>query len=76
MKNWVFNPMNMKWYLFCNDEDESIAEVGQEDAELEGDKSYYWIKCDSNCGYGDYLTMNEAKAAAEAYFNLFESEWG
>jgi hypothetical protein len=70
MMNWIFDFMDLKWYLFRDDEDEAIAEVGQEDAELEGDKSYYWIECDSCCGYGDYPTMNEAKAEAEAYFNL------
>ena len=70
MMNWIFDFMDLKWYLFRDDEDEAIAEVAQEDAELEGDKSYYWIEYDINCGYGDNPTMNEAKAAAEAYFNL------
>lgn len=65
---WNCDFMNGKWYLFREDEDEAIAEVGQEDAELEGDKSYYWIECESSCGYGDYDTLAEAKSAAEAYF--------
>jgi hypothetical protein len=65
---WHYNAMDGKWYLFGEDEDEPIAEVGVEDAELEGEKSYYWIDLECSSGYGDYDTVDEAKSVAEGYF--------
>ena len=70
---WSYNTMDNKWYLWAYDKDEEddvlIAEVGVEDGELEGEKSYYWIDCEDNCGYGDFYTVEEAKADAEKYFS-------
>lgn len=66
---WLFDGMDNKWYLYQDVEEEALAEVGVEDAELEGEKSYYWIEIETSCGFGDYDTLDEAKAAAEAYFN-------
>ena len=71
---WVPNHAEHKWYLFHKDVEEAIAEAGVEDGELEGEKSYYWIEIESSCGYGDFDTLEEAKADAEKHADKLVAE--
>lgn len=52
-----------KWYLFPNDEEDSIAEIG-----VEEDGTFYWVECETQSGYNGFETFKEAQTDAQAYF--------
>lgn len=54
------------WYMFRQGEEDAIAEVGMSEDDADG---YYWVELENETGYYGYDTLDEAKAAVEAYFN-------